>query len=267
MNSIVSRLSQQGGGPEWRTGSQGALLNRLVAISRDSALEEMASGISHELNQPLGAIVTFAQAGERILSGPDASIVDAREVFRLISGQALAAAEGIRRIRHLFNRDPLNRTQCAMDEVVGELSGVLSLLADSLGVQLQFDYGVELPAVSIDRLRIQHVLFTLVQNALEASAASSSDEPLVGIRVQANRYELEVSITDSGMGIAPDHRSHVFHPFFTTKETGTGLGLASARAIVESHEGTIGFDAHPRTSTRFWFRIPSAPTTLTSTAI
>jgi C4-dicarboxylate-specific signal transduction histidine kinase len=261
MNSMVSRLSssQRGGAPEWRTGTQDALLDRLVAISRDSALEEMASGISHELNQPLGAIVTFAQTGERILCRPEASIADAREVFQLISQQALAAAEGIRRIRHLFNRDALSRTQCAMDEVVGELKGVLSLFANNLGVQLRFDYGRELPPVNIDRLRLQHVLFTLVQNALEASAASSNDEPLVVISVQGNRYELEVSITDNGTGIPPEHHSHLFHPFFTTKEAGTGLGLASARAIVESHEGIIGFDVQSRASTRFWFRIPAAP--------
>lgn len=232
-----------------------AMIEQLMAIARASALEEMASGIAHELNQPLGAITTFAQAGERMLNRPEPMIADALEVMRLISKEALGAGEGIRRMRRLFNRDTLARTSCAMGDVVRELSPVLELLALRAGGSLTVHLDGGLPAVSIDRLRIQHVLFTLVQNAFEANDAGPT---AVRIEVLGDRYGVEVSVTDTGSGISAGHREQIFRPFFTTKAQGTGLGLASTRAIVEAHEGSIGFDSPEPRGTRFWFRVPAA---------
>lgn len=225
-----------------------------MAIARASALEEMASGIAHELNQPLGAITTFAQAAERMLNRPEPMVSGAIEVLQLISKEALGAGEGIRRMRQLFNRDSLTRTPCAMGDVLRELSPVLELLARRTGGSLTVKVDGSLPLVSIDRLRIQHVLFTLVQNAFEAGDA----RPIaVRIAVSGDRYGVEVSVTDNGCGIPAEHREQIFRPFFTTKAQGTGLGLASTRAIVEFHEGSMGFDTPEHPGARFWFRLPA----------
>jgi len=232
------------------------LFERLVSISRTSALEEMASGIAHELNQPLGAIVTFAQAGERMLNRANASIVDAREVFQLISKEALAAAEGIRNMRRLFNRDNFAMQPHDMGTVLRELTPVLELLAPQAETELIVNVGATLPLVNMDSLRIQHVLFTLAQNAFEAIAAGTASAPGVRIDVGGDRYGIEVVVSDSGCGISEQQRAQIFHPFFTTKDHGTGLGLASARAIVEAHGGTIGFESQQH-GTRFWFRLPA----------
>ena len=234
------------------------LLEQLMTISRAAVLEEMASGIAHELNQPLGAIVTFAQAGERIVKRPDATPESIGEVFRLISKEALAAAEGIRRMRRLFDRASLERTASSMADVLSEIAPMLELLGLQTNVRLQLDVQDDLCPVSIDRLRIQHVLFTLVQNAFEAARASEA--PAVFVAASGDRYGVEIAVIDSGPGIAPEHRSQLFHPFFTTKPAGTGLGLTSARAIVEAHQGTIGFDRTER-GTRFWFRLPASTDT------
>jgi len=231
------------------------LLEQLMTISRTAVLEEMASGIAHELNQPLGAIVTFAQAGERIVKRPDATPESIGDVFRLISKEALAAAEGIRRMRRLFDRASLERTASSMADVLNEVAPMLELLGLQTNVRLQMNVQDGLCAVSIDRLRIQHVLFTLVQNAFEA--AQGSVAPTVLVIASGDRYGVEISVIDSGPGIAADHRSQLFHPFFTTKAAGTGLGLTSARAIVEAHQGTIGFDRTEQ-GTRFWFRLPAS---------
>ena len=135
------------------------LLEQLMQIARTSALEEMASGFAHELNQPIGAIATFAQAAERMLSRPEPMTVQALDVLRHISNEALNAGQGIRRIRKLFNDVAVARIQCAMPEVIAELMPVLELLASRAGMHLEVAIDEALPAVSVDRLRIQHVLY------------------------------------------------------------------------------------------------------------
>lgn len=229
---------------------------RLLEIARASALEEMASGIAHELNQPLGAIATYAQAGERMLGKSEPMVTAAVDVLKQINKEALGAGEGIRRIRKLFNREPVQKVRGSIGELLRELQPILQLSADRAGVTLEFNTAEPVPDVCIDRLRIQHVLFTLVQNALEASKSNTARPPVVRVAVANDRYSVEVSVTDSGSGIPSDAEHQVFRPFFTTKANGTGLGLASSRAIVESHEGSIGFKSTPD-GARFWFTLPA----------
>jgi C4-dicarboxylate-specific signal transduction histidine kinase len=246
-----ARLSEQKS--KW-VGSE-AILNQLMEIARISALAEMASGIAHELNQPLGAIATFSQAGDRLLNRPQPQVQRALEVFRQINAEAMGAGEGIRRIRRLFDHHASNRTPCQMGKLIEELRPVLDVLALRIKAQFEVDVAPDLPDVLMDRLRIQHVLFALVQNAFDASSQNSVPAH-VKIEVRADRYAVETSITDSGAGVAEEIRDQLFRPFFTTKPQGTGLGLASARAIVEAHQGTIGFETLPSAGSRFWFRIP-----------
>jgi len=228
-----------------------------MEIARISALAEMASGIAHELNQPLGAIATFSQAGERLLNRPEPLVQRALEVFRHISAEAMSAGEGIRRIRRLFDQQEPTRARCRMDQLIEELRPVLAVLALRIKAELQFNVAPDLPELLIDRLRIQHVLFALVQNALDASSQNAGPAR-VTIEVHSDRYAVETSITDSGSGIPAEIRDQLFRPFFTTKPRGTGLGLASTRAIIEAHQGTIGFEQVPSGGSRFWFRLPVA---------
>ena len=233
------------------------ILEQLMEIARASALAEMASGVAHELNQPLGAIATFAQAGERMLDKPDPMVSRALDVFRQINQTALAAGAGIQRIRRLFEQGLPTRTRCQLPELIAELQPVLDILALRTKSTVSVDVPGPVPDLLIDRLRIQHVLFALAQNAVDASA-QVSDTPTIRIDVSADRYSVETGVTDSGTGVPTDVREQLFRPFFTTKPQGTGLGLASSRAIIESHEGTIGFDNLPAGGSRFWFRLPVA---------
>jgi C4-dicarboxylate-specific signal transduction histidine kinase len=233
------------------------ILNRLMELSRIAALAEMASGIAHELNQPLGAIATFSQAGDRLLNRPEPMVARARDVFQQINMEALNAGEGIRRIRRLFDHAEPKCIKCQMSELVEELVPALQALARAANISLKVEAQAELPEVSVDRLRIQLVLFSLVQNALEASSQNLGSHVLIDVR--ADRYAVETSITDSGAGISADLSDKLFRPFFTTKAGGTGLGLASSRASIEAHDGTIGFEK-VTTGSRFWFRLPIVPT-------
>jgi two-component system sensor kinase FixL len=231
-----------------------AILNRLMELSRIAALAEMASGIAHELNQPLGAIATFSQAGDRLLNRPEPMVSRARDVFQQINTEALNAGEGIRRIRRLFDHAEPKRSRCQMADLVSELTPALQALARAANILLEVEVQPALPEISVDRLRIQLVLFSLVQNALEASAQHVGSQ--VHIEVRADRYAVETSVKDSGPGISIELADKVFRPFFTTKSGGTGLGLASSRATVEAHEGTIGFEKLVPAGSRFWFRLP-----------
>jgi C4-dicarboxylate-specific signal transduction histidine kinase len=233
------------------------LLEQLLQIARLSALEEMASGMAHELNQPIGAITTFAQAAQRMLDRPDPMIPASVEVLEHISNEALNAGAGIRRIRSLFNGNPHDHVVCDISDVLTELKPVLDVLATRWRAQLTVTVQPPIPEVAIDRLRIQHVLFTLVQNALEAPTRNS-EPPNVRIGISGERYGVRIDIEDNGLGIAAADKSHLFHPFFTTKQHGTGLGLASSRAIIEGHDGTIGVEDLPGGGTRFWLRLPAA---------
>jgi len=233
------------------------ILRQLMEIARASALAEMASGVAHELNQPLGAIATFSQAGERMLNRPDPMVNRALDVFRQINRAALGAGEGIQRIRRLFEQELPTRTRCQLPELIAELRPVLDILALRIQGSVRVDAPQPVPDLLIDRLRIQHVLYALAQNAVDASA-QMSETPSIRIDVSADRYSVETGVTDSGSGVPADLEAQLFRPFFTTKPQGTGLGLASSRAIIESHEGTMGFANVPAGGSRFWFRLPLA---------
>lgn len=231
-----------------------AILNRLMQLSRIAALAEMASGIAHELNQPLGAIATFSQAGDRLLNRPEPMVAKAREVFQQINLEALNAGEGIRRIRRLFDHAEPTRTPCQLSSLVAEVTPALDALARAAQIELKVTVESPLPEVNVDRLRIQLVLFSLVQNALEASVQAAGTK--VRVQVRADRYAVETSIHDSGAGIPPELADRIFRPFYTTKVGGTGLGLASSRATIEAHQGAIGFEKGIPSGSRFYFRLP-----------
>lgn len=234
------------------------LLEQLMQIARTSALEEMASGFAHELNQPIGAIATFAQAAERMLSRPEPMTPAALDVLRHISNEALNAGQGIRRIRKLFNDATVARLVCSMNnDVLSELMPVLELLASRAGAELEIAIDDALPLVSVDRLRIQHVLYTLVQNSLEVRRPEQRPAR-VRLEMTGDRYAVTTAVVDNGVGLTTEARAQLFRPFFTTKDRGTGLGLASSRAIVEAHEGAIGCEDVDGGGARFWFRLPAA---------
>ncbi len=143
--------------PKGKWQGSAVLLQRLMEIARASALAEMASGVAHELNQPLGAIATYAQAGERMLNRPEPMVDRALDVFRQISQEALGAGEGIKRIRRLFEPRSPDRTLCQMPEVIEELRPVLEGLVLRANGMVSVHAPQPLPDLLIDRTRIQHV--------------------------------------------------------------------------------------------------------------
>ncbi len=241
--------------PANRTSPTEMLLVQLMEVSRGAALGEMASAVAHDLNQPFGAIATFSQAGMRMLNRPEPMLARALDVFQQINDEALNASGRIQAIRRLFDQTELVRSPGRMADLVLELLPVLGALAQRYHGRLEFEPEGTSPLLSMDRLKIQHVLYSLVQNGLEA--ASGTAAPLVRIVVKSDRHGVETSILDNGPGVTPEQQQRLFKPFFSTKPRGAGLGLASSHSIVESHDGAIGDNNLDGGGCRFWFRLPA----------
>lgn len=231
-----------------------SILSRLGEVSRSTALAEMAGGIAHDLNQPLGAIATFSQAGMRLLDRPVPMIARALEVFKHINEEALGAGERLQRIRRMFDPCDLVRTRCHIEELIIELMPALEILSNRCHGRIEFNPGAS-PALNVDRGKIQHVFLALVRNGFEA--ASGGATPLVQIVVDTDRDGVKASVMDNGPGVPAEAKGRLFKPFFTTKPRCAGLDLASSHSIVEAHGGTMGFENLDGRGCRFWFRLPA----------
>lgn len=234
-----------------------SLLRRLGVAGQSVVLEEMAAGVAHELNQSLAAIATFSHAGERMLERPAPLVARAAEVFRDISREALGAGDRLQAIRRSMTRARSPYERCQVSDLVVEMRPILDGWAAHFGCAVMLDDGVAVPDVEVDRLKIQHVVLTLVRNSLEACADLPSPRE-IRIDITDRSHTVEVGVTDPGPPLAAEVSAHLFEPFFSTKPHGAGLGLASSRSVVESHEGSIGFSSLSSGGVRFWFRLPVA---------
>jgi len=231
---------------------------RLTHVARLSTLGEMAAGLAHEINQPLAAITTYAQACQRQLDkgeAPDAA--DIREALVEIGRQALRASEVIRRLRSLVAKREVRRVPLRCNLL---LEDVVSLARPDLranDVRLRLDVAPGLPDVMMDPVQLQQVLINLLRNAIDATLQSGDARREITLRALSTPGNVEISVHDHGPGLEPDVLSKVFNPFFTTKPHGTGLGLAISRTIVQAHGGTLAHREEPGGGACFYFTLPT----------
>ncbi len=230
---------------------------RLAQVARYAALGEMAAGIAHELNQPLSAIATYAQACDRMLGAPAPDMPEISDALKQVTAQALRAGEIIRKLRHLVGNRETERSDSDLNSVVEELITLAGTDLRQHNATLDFALSPALAAVSIDRVQVQQVLLNLLRNAMEALDGASADrEIVIGTRAVADD-EVEVYVRDRGHGVAADVASRMFDPFFTTKLSGTGLGLAISKTIARAHRGTLGHRSHASSGSEFFLRLPT----------
>jgi two-component system sensor kinase FixL len=232
---------------------------RLAQVARYAAMGEMAAGIAHELNQPLSAIATYAQASDRMLSVPDPDLPEIREALKQISAQAMRAGEVIRRLRHMVSNRQTDRALLPVGEVVQELATLAHTDARNASIDMVFELDDAGLQVSIDRVQVQQVLLNLLRNAIEALEGLPEERRriVIGTRRLADE-EIEIFVRDRGPGVPQETVERMFDPFYTTKRTGTGLGLAISRTIARAHRGSLGHRANPQGGAEFFFRLPIA---------
>ncbi|HEY0224222.1 MAG TPA: PAS domain S-box protein [Pseudolabrys sp.] len=229
------------------------LQSELVHISRLTAMGEMASTLAHELNQPLTAIANYLKGGMRLLQDrPDEESRLTHDALDKANEQAMRAGQIIRRLREFVSRGDSERRAENMTKLVEE-AGALALVGVR-DVHVRFELDPAVDQVWADKVQIQQVLINLIRNAMEAMADSDRRELTVRSRPLADDM-VEVRVTDTGPGIAPEIAGHLFQPFFTTKVHGMGVGLSICRTIVEAHDGRISVEQNPGGGTVFCFTL------------
>jgi two-component system sensor kinase FixL len=228
----------------------------LVHISRLTAMGEMASALAHELNQPLSAIANYLRGSQRLLAGhTDEVSVRVREAMGKAGDQSLRAGQIIRRLREFVTRGETERRVESLKKLIEEASALALVGAKEYGVRVTFRIDPDHDLVVVDKVQIQQILLNLIRNAIEAMEQSPRRE----LTIASRRHEaafVEISVADSGAGIAPEIAEKLFHPFVTTKPLGMGVGLSISRSIVESHGGEMRSEPNPGGGTVFRFTIP-----------
>jgi two-component system sensor kinase FixL len=234
------------------------LQERLWHVARFATLGEMASGIAHELNQPLTAIANYAQACERLLAKPDADIPEIRDVMKEIAGQAVRAGSIIRRLRSLASRSPGTPSSTNLNSLISELAELLKADLRAHEIQYRLELASALPAILVHPDQIQQVIVNLVRNAIESLARHEGTDRELTLRTSATATGgVELAVCDNGPGVAPEMTPRLFDPFHTSKESGTGLGLAMSRTIVRQYGGTLNYQPRPSGGACFVMYLPS----------
>jgi C4-dicarboxylate-specific signal transduction histidine kinase len=232
--------------------------DRLQQLGRWSLLGEMASGLAHELNQPLAAISAFAQAGERMLSRAEPQIDKAKGIFAEVSQQSSRAGAVIERMRALIKRQTSKPQVVSYSAILTDFEDLAAPIARTHQTRLEVDIPPSDVRVRIDPSHVHQVLLSLLRNALDAMQEIPPNERQIRVYVEVVEGQAELSVADTGPGIAPEVARELFRPFFTTKPDGTGMGLAVCRSILAEHGGTVRFVNGER-GARFIVSLPLAP--------
>ncbi len=238
---------------------------RLQATARLAMVGEMASLLSHELNQPLAAISSYANGSINLLQdGADAAQThgaDLQLAMRRIAEQAGRAGKVIKSVRDFVRRRDQVREAVAPQVLLDAILPLIHLQARKLGVRVQTDLAPDVPQVVCDRTMVEQVLLNLARNAMQAMDQAHIQERLLHITVRRARGDeahkwLEFAVADLGGGMTDAVQQQLFNPFFTTKAEGMGLGLSLCRTVVEQHGGVLLFEPNPPQGTIFIFTLP-----------
>lgn len=257
--SAVLDISEQRRVEELSRASQ----ERLQATARLATVGEMASLLSHELNQPLAAIASYATGSMNLLQHAPPPAADLQVAMTRIAEQAERAGRVIRSVHDFVRRRDQAREPVAPQALLDAVAPLVNLQARKLGVRVENRVPPGLPEVFCDRTMVEQVLLNLARNAMQAMDAAHVRNRSLVLQVRAlpaaegGKRWLEFSVTDVGPGIPDEVRRQLFTPFFTTKAEGMGLGLSLCRTVIEQHGGHLEFEANQPQGTIFRFTLPA----------
>ncbi|AYG64644.1 MULTISPECIES: ATP-binding protein [unclassified Rhizobium] len=232
------------------------LQSDLARSARISLLGEMTASIAHEVNQPLGTIVASAEAGLRWLSKEEPDISEAKLLLERIAKNGKRAADVITTMRAMASNKKSERLPTDINSVIEETILLLRTDFAKRQITLRLDLSPTLPLVRADKTQILQVIVNLALNAAQAMSDGQAWDRTLSIRTRQRDTDVMVDVEDSGPGIDPHVRERLFESFFSTKETGIGMGLAICRSIIEAHESRIELQSTPHLGARFSFGLP-----------
>ena len=235
------------------------LRRQVIHLMRVSTLGELSGAVAHELNQPLTAILSNAQAGQRLINRDKANIDEIYSILGDIIEDDRRAGAVLSRLRNLIRNEHVDFSEINVNDVVAE---VLRLVNCEL-IERRVDVTVEcepiLPAIRGDRIQIQQVLINLVRNACDAMATEQWLQHRLAVRTSRRcDGSIAVTVADNGIGLPPEMRANLFEPFVTTKPKGMGLGLTISRAIISGHRGEIWCEDNPGGGAILGFSLPAS---------
>jgi signal transduction histidine kinase len=231
-------------------------MSELAHTNRYSMAGELTASIAHEINQPLGSILTNAETAEVMLKSPAPDMNELGEIIADIRRDDQRASEVILRLRSLLKKAPFELKDFDLNDLVGETIELLSGVAVARGVRIdRFMTAVPLP-VSADRVQLQQVLINLMINAMDAMMDLPGPDREMSVYTARVDKLAQITVSDSGPGIPQDERKQIFEPFFTTKPQGMGMGLSIARTILEAHHGQLSAENHAGGGAVFRVRLP-----------
>lgn len=234
------------------------LRGQLAHAGRVSVMGQLAASMAHELNQPLGAILSNAEAAELFLKQEPPALDELAGILTDIRKDDERAGEVIRRMRSLLRRQDMERRPLAVNPLVEDVFRLVSADAALRRIKVDLELSPNLPRVEGDRIHLQQVILNLLMNAMEAMGKHTSDQRRIMVRTgRTDDDRVEISVTDSGPGIEPAILPNLFDPFFTTKSNGMGMGLAICQQIVEAHSGKIHAANHPSGGAIFSVVLPA----------
>jgi C4-dicarboxylate-specific signal transduction histidine kinase len=212
----------------------------LARVTRLTTLGEFAASIAHEVNQPLAAVITNANAGLRWLAAGSPNVDEAREALSRIIRDGNRASDVIARIRTLTRKTTAENVPLDINEAIEDVIGIAQGEMRGNGVTLRMELRLDLPSVLGDRVQLQQVVLNLIMNGIEAMSSVEDGPRELVIATQIDGAEaLHVSIRDSGVGLEPENARRIFDAFYTTKRQGMGMGLSISRSIIEAHGGRL----------------------------
>ncbi len=226
---------------------------QLAHVFRLSTMEEMASGMAHEISQPLAAIVNYTQGCVRYLQNDNHDSSQIVEIMKKAVTQAERAGEVIHRLKNFFCKGQIFRTPCKVNSLLRETVGLIRNDLNNSKTKIDFILDKNVPIISADKIQLQQVVLNLIQNAIEAMQETEMKERRIKIQSKpSDLHNVEITINDSGPGFTKEVIHKVFQPFFTTKAHGRGMGLAICRSIIEAHGGK--FTINPNSNNNSWIR-------------
>ena len=229
----------------------------LAHANRVAAMGQLSASIAHEISQPLGAVLSYANAASHWLAAQPPAVEEVRGALDFIVKSGVQASEVVDRIRALVKKAPPRTDKLEINEAVLEVIGLTRNEMSKNGISVRTQLAESLPAIQGDRVQLQQVNLNLLINAMEAmSARSEGPRDLLISTAKTDSEGVLVSVRDSGPGLAPESVERLFEPFYTTKPGGLGMGLSICRSIIESHHGRLWATANTPHGAVFQFNLP-----------